>query len=405
MFKNFFRKVRATLKNSPEAIALATGFFAPGMSNPMAKMAMNYLPQIATSQYQDNPLAEFLKNQAISAGGQYLGANNPLAAITNQPMKVDETKVLTNNRNIAGVAPNHPSQMFTETITENVQDKNPLEKILSGFFDKEGELTGKGKLAGSLASTFGPGLMTYLALMQEGKPDAVDAKDYRSAVDEYYAAKARGEDPNPADFGLAPTPAEDMVKDLAYNQITDSYEDRPAARAKNGGVVSLFGGGDVEQMEETLIEGDPRQGLLEVYNLREQANLPRRVGIPPVGMSEMSMSEEVVQAKTGGVIGLALGGNNFSEEVVSEEIFDPRMSGNQMMSEIKKNPGITDLFPRKLGEISGPGGPKDDKIPAMLSDGEFVMTAKAVENAGGPEAMYNMMNKLDPESSKGRGII
>ena len=81
------------------------------------------------------------------------------------------------------------------------------------------------------------------------------------------------------------------------------------------------------------------------------------------------------------------------------------MSGNQMMNEIKKNPGITDLFPRKLGEISGPGGPKDDKIPAMLSDGEFVMTAKAVENAGGPEAMYNMMNKLDPESSKGRGVI
>jgi hypothetical protein len=122
-------------------------------------------------------------------------------------------------------------------------------------------------------------------------------------------------------------------------------------------------------------------------------------------MSEMSMSEDVVQAKTGGVIGLALGGNDFSEEVMSEEIFDPRMSGNQMMNEIKKNPGITDLFPRKLGQIAGPGGPKDDKIPAMLSDGEFVFTAKAVDNAGGPKAMYNMMNKLDPESSKGKGIM
>ena len=49
--------------------------------------------------------------------------------------------------------------------------------------------------------------------------------------------------------------------------------------------------------------------------------------------------------------------------------------------------------------------PKEDKIPAMLSDGEFVFTAKAVDNAGGPKAMYNMMNKLDPESSKGRGIM
>ena len=57
-------------------------------------------------------------------------------------------------------------------------------------------------------------------------------------------------------------------------------------------------------------------------------------------------------------------------------------------------------FPRKTGMITGPGGPKDDKIPAMLSNGEFVFTAKAVDRAGGPRAMYNMMNKLDPESEK-----
>jgi len=61
-------------------------------------------------------------------------------------------------------------------------------------------------------------------------------------------------------------------------------------------------------------------------------------------------------------------------------------------------------FPRRQGQISGPGGPKDDLVPAMLSDGEFVMTAKAVDNAGGPRAMYNLMNKLDPESSRGVGM-
>ena len=81
------------------------------------------------------------------------------------------------------------------------------------------------------------------------------------------------------------------------------------------------------------------------------------------------------------------------------------MSSNQMMDKIEENPGITAFFPRRLGMIDGPGGPKDDKIPAMLSDGEFVFTAKAVDNAGGPKAMYNMMNKLDPESSKGKGIV
>ena len=56
------------------------------------------------------------------------------------------------------------------------------------------------------------------------------------------------------------------------------------------------------------------------------------------------------------------------------------------------------------GAIKGPGGPKDDVIDAKLSDGEFVMTAKAVENFGGGDRMagakrmYQMMNQLDPES-------
>jgi len=39
-------------------------------------------------------------------------------------------------------------------------------------------------------------------------------------------------------------------------------------------------------------------------------------------------------------------------------------------------------FPVKEGQIDGPGTETSDDIPAMLSDGEFVMTAKAVKGAG-----------------------
>ena len=58
-------------------------------------------------------------------------------------------------------------------------------------------------------------------------------------------------------------------------------------------------------------------------------------------------------------------------------------------------------FPRMTGAIAGPGGPKDDMVPAMLSDGEFVMTADAVRNAGGgsrregARRMYQLMNQLE----------
>jgi hypothetical protein len=58
-------------------------------------------------------------------------------------------------------------------------------------------------------------------------------------------------------------------------------------------------------------------------------------------------------------------------------------------------------FPRRTGRISGPGTETSDSIPAMLSDGEFVMTARAVRGAGngsrekGVKKMYQMMRAFE----------
>ena len=60
-----------------------------------------------------------------------------------------------------------------------------------------------------------------------------------------------------------------------------------------------------------------------------------------------------------------------------------------------------DLDMRPGGESVGPGTGTSDDIPAMLSDGEFVMTAKAVEGAGGgdrevgSQRMMKMMRNFE----------
>jgi hypothetical protein len=65
-------------------------------------------------------------------------------------------------------------------------------------------------------------------------------------------------------------------------------------------------------------------------------------------------------------------------------------------------------FPRKTGPINGPGTGTSDSIPAMLSDGEFVFTAKAVRNAGqgsrrkGAARMYKLMKMLEGGPVKGK---
>jgi hypothetical protein len=63
--------------------------------------------------------------------------------------------------------------------------------------------------------------------------------------------------------------------------------------------------------------------------------------------------------------------------------------------------GGGEAYPRKVGHISGPGTGTSDSVPAMLSDGEFVFTAKAVRAMGqgsrrkGAKRMYALMKQLE----------
>ena len=69
--------------------------------------------------------------------------------------------------------------------------------------------------------------------------------------------------------------------------------------------------------------------------------------------------------------------------------------------QIEHPDGKVKEHPKRIGEIVGPGTGTSDDIPAMLSDGEFVMTAQAVRNAGGgsrkvgAKNMYKMMKSLE----------
>ena len=79
---------------------------------------------------------------------------------------------------------------------------------------------------------------------------------------------------------------------------------------------------------------------------------------------------------------------------IYDQIFDP----TEPVTFVAKG-GVMDL--QDGGESKGPGTGTSDSIPAMLSDGEFVMTAKAVRGAGGGDRregarkMYEAMDRLE----------
>ena len=313
MFKSFFRKVRDVAKKIAPIAAPIAGIMT---GNPYIGAGIGGL----LGQYGGK---EGALQGAMLGGLGGLGARamqgNQLLSFANTPKTaVDVSKVLNVAENTAA-AKNKMNLLKNQGGGNGIMDT--LGNLAGKLYDKEeGELTGLGKLGASLA----PALATYFALKGD-VPESPDPNAYRSPVDEYYAARARGENPNPADFGLAPTPEERLIGDL----------DQPN-----------FNMGGLATLEPQSLPMD------DVMNIHQQATMGRN-----------PMNNVM------GVANLAMGGNP--------------------------------MFPRKTGEITGPGGPKDDKIPAMLSNGEFVFTAKAVDNAGGPSVMYDMMNKLDPQSSKG----
>jgi hypothetical protein len=81
---------------------------------------------------------------------------------------------------------------------------------------------------------------------------------------------------------------------------------------------------------------------------------------------------------------------------------DDEEERKQYFEDLRKRQGVEPTtFAAEGGEVEGPGTGTSDSVPARLSDGEFVLTAKAVRGAGGGDRdlgaarMYDMMSKLE----------
>jgi len=68
-------------------------------------------------------------------------------------------------------------------------------------------------------------------------------------------------------------------------------------------------------------------------------------------------------------------------------------------------------FDRMNGDIDGPGTETSDEIPAMLSDGEFVMTGRAVRGAGsyelqkGENGIISLIPSFEEDRERGTQLM
>lgn len=165
--------------------------------------------------------------------------------------------------------------------------------------------------------------------------------------------------PGLADVGIGSDVAvTDLTKDTSIlGSIGDFMKDNPLTTAALGtGVLGLLAGGEEE---EAVSAGYPET----------------RAGRP--------YEQKAVGPITQTVYNLA---NEDEVEAYNDELL--------MLRE-------KDFRYEMGGEVNGPGTGTSDSVPARLSDGEFVLTAKAVRGAGsgdrdiGAARMYDMMAELE----------
>jgi len=156
----------------------------------------------------------------------------------------------------------------------------------------------------------------------------------------------------------------------AINMIAKKKEER--AEMKEGGP-------GIEALRQVAPEVVERMGYEEGGSIDDQMMM---VMTPPME-SEMESDEDMEDGYTRFIM----------EEALTEDEED------MLMSKLEQDEELAMLFDKVIdvaqefagaGPVEGPGSGVSDSIPARLSDGEFVFTAKAVEEIGADNLMAMM---------------
>ena len=237
------------------------------------------------------------------------------------------------------------------------------------------------------------GLGEYL-LNPRGKDDP--KKRFRPPMNMLYGR-------NPGRFGFGDWFNEEKIREM-YGDKEDPYYYPEGSGYAGGGIASL---------RPHYQEGGDTSGQMGAMAQQVSAYLAEQ-GVEPTLENVQDVIEKILEEQQRPYEPLTGIGGQLQQMTqqyatpmgVEEERPQMNMGGNPRRYYQEGGMGAPmlptgDLDMRPGGEPVGPGTGTSDDIPAMLSDGEFVMTAKAVEGAGGgdrglgSERMMNMMRNFE----------
>ena len=166
---------------------------------------------------------------------------------------------------------------------------------------------------------------------------------------------------------------------------------KPAEMALGGAVGIERGKYDQRKDYQAFAEGDvvDEENMNEAETDMEMMAEEDQGLLEPLGMNEEPMDEEMEDEDMGDMDAI-IDTSALSEE--EEKILDDA---------VEMHPELEAIIPKIVateftddGEVEGPGTGTSDSIPALLSDGEFVFTAKAVKHLG-VDKLRKMMKQAE----------
>ena len=127
-------------------------------------------------------------------------------------------------------------------------------------------------------------------------------------------------------------------------------------------------------------------------------------GIATLGLGALALGGEEEKPTMGQRRPDPVGKSRLGVGLIGDKAYDldDEEDRKRYFEDLRRQQGVTPTtFAASGGEVEGPGTGTSDSVPARLSDGEFVLTAKAVRGAGGGDRdlgaarMYDMMSKLE----------
>lgn len=359
----FFKKVFKAVKNVfkkvlPVAAPIIGNMIAPGIGGPVAAAL--------SAKLTGGSMSDALKQAAFAYGAQTLGSGI-MGAVSAQPgsgmsgfmegLKSGALAPIEAASNIFASGPTNPLQQgIFGTVNQGTRGLNM--DTLFPQYDAQG---GSMAMRGVQPDAF-PG--SEAGFVPEGTVSTAAAKAVPSAV-------------TPAAAGSAGAAVGTKAGTGFLSGISSGVMDKlKVAGILGAGGLAL---GALTQEEVDMLEGlgsnDPRRSAYDEYK---------------------NMTPEQQRSEAGIALLRQAGiGPKYGYEDLA------RITGITPQAAQQYQMGRYGFTMAAGGAVNGPGTGTSDSIPAMLSDGEFVMTAKAVDGAGGPAQMYRMMSEFEKRAGYG----